>query len=59
MMLTAAVNLSLLTCPFPLPSARRVGFSVRGADGSWQQVPICYPMRCAGLWAVSGSRGVG
>ncbi|PRW44238.1 Arginine repressor [Chlorella sorokiniana] len=28
-----------------------VGFSVRGADGSWQQVPICYPMRCAGLWA--------
>lgn len=38
----------------PAAAACRVGFSVRDADGSWQQVPICYPMRCAGLWAVSG-----
>lgn len=32
-----------------------VGLSVRdgGEGGSWQQVPIAYPMKCAGLWAVS------
>lgn len=37
----------------PSPRPRSIGFSVRDAQGGWQQVPICYPMRCAGLWAVS------
>ena len=29
-----------------------VGFSIKGPDGSWQQVPITYPLR-TGLYAVS------
>lgn len=30
------------------------GLSCRGADGSWTQIPLAYPLRCAGLWAVRG-----
>ena len=33
-----------------------LGLSVREADGSWSQVPVAYPMRCAGLYAVRAAR---
>lgn len=35
-----------------------VGLSVRDPDGSWQQVPLTYPLRCSGLWLVRRGRGV-